>query len=97
MSPLNQKDSRWNVLCGLRTEGLNTVEDIVRGLQRRRFCRSPIKANEPQILQNKDHQRVPGGLFPINLAGGGALHDPVLVLFIPNSFKVENLERFSSV
>lgn len=44
MSPLNQKDSRWNVLCGLRTKGLNTVEDIVRGLQR--FCRSPIKANE---------------------------------------------------
>lgn len=71
MSPLNQMDSRWNVLCGLRTQDLNTVEDIVRSLQGCRFCCSPIKINEPQILQNKDHQWVPGGLFPIELVEGG--------------------------
>lgn len=67
MSPLNQTDSLWNVLCGLWTEHLNTVGHTVRVLQGCTVCCTPIKINEAQLLQNKDHQQVPGEPFPIRL------------------------------
>lgn len=45
-----------------------TLEHSGAHCQRSTFCCTPIKINEAQILQNKDHQQVPGEPFPIRLA-----------------------------